>query len=872
MKESNTPPKWPLKLLRVFLKKEYLEEIEGDMEEIYQDSLEVHTKPKANRMYAWEMLKLLRPNLLKRISGSQKLTQYGMINHHFKIGWRNILRDKLHSIINVGGLTIGTTAAIILLIFVQYESSFDAFHQRADRTYRVVQHNQFPEGEVFWNTTAYPLATAMRSDLSELELVTQVAGPFKKMFSVEDEVGNINLFEEDYVLFADTSYPEVFDLEWIAGNKETALNELNSIVLSQRVASRFFGDQQSIVGKTISLNGKDPLIVTGIVKEAPGNSNLRYNMIVPYEFFKLHNTYQSNNWSGNYGGTTFVVLPEQVAEETIEQKIASWKGKYLKPEDDERISYMLQPLKGIHTESRYGSAIGSYQIPQSLLTTTFFIALFILVIAIVNFVNLVTAKASARAKEVGIRKVVGASRFGLIKQFIFEKTLLVSMALLLSVMLSYLLLSVINDAMTMVNLQLTLTWGDASLILLVGCITVLLATIYPAFVLSAHRPINALKNEMSRMRGFSVRKLLTVFQFTIVQFFVIVAIIIGIQVSHFNNQELGFSTEAVIIVPSNDFDKIDVLRSSLLENSVVQSVSFGSGPPMAVDGLQLGTTFRLPHQSVVDGFQAEMKIVDLDYLDLYDLKLIAGQNLTTNKQGFDEFIVNETLLKMMGWSAEEAIGKKLRINEGEAVIVGVTEDFHNNSLQYEISPVVFVNWTYYQHSAFVKVSNISPTALYEVEKIWSSVFPSAVYSYSFLDDAIEREYALERMVFTGFTIFSILVVFIGALGLIGLMSFITLSKTKEVGIRKVLGASFSSIVLFFSKEFTWLIVLAFVLATPIAYYLTNKWLQDFEYRIDLSAWIFIAGGSITFVIAMLTSFFQVRKSASVNPVDSLRSE
>lgn len=870
--EIQSPPKWPLKLLRFLLRKEYLEEIEGDLEELYQEALLTNSKQKTNRLYTLEILKLIRPNLLKRLAGSQKLNTYGMLNHHLKIGWRSILRDKLHSAMNVGGLTLGITSAIVLLVFIQYESSFDQFHERTERTFRVVQHNAFPEGEVYWNTTAYPLAAAMRSDLSELELVTQTAGPFKRMFSVEDKVGNTNLFEEDHVLFADNFYPQVFDLEWIAGDQKTALKELNSVVLSQRVARRFFGTEESVIGKTLLLNGKDPLLVTGIVKEARGNSNLRYSMIVPYEFFKFHNKYYANNWSGNYSGNAFVVLPESVAEENFEQKIAAWKDKYLKPEDDERINYFLQPLKEIHTESRYGSSIGSYQMPKSMLTMAFFIALFILIIAIVNFVNLVTAKTMARAKEVGIRKVVGASRFGLVRQFVFEKSMLVSISLLLSLLLSNFLLKLTNDTMAMVNLQLALNWSHSSMILLIGLVTVLLATVYPAFVLSAHQPIKALNNHISGMRGFTIRKLLTVFQFTIVQFFVIAAIIIGLQVSHFNSQELGFSSEAVITVPSNDLEKLEVLKSAMLENPAVQAISFGSGPPMAVEGLQLGTTYRQPHQPEVDGLQSEMKIGDLSYLKFYDLHLIAGKNFTSNKQGFDEFIVNETLIKSMNWTKEEALGKKLRINEGEATIIGVVQDFHNNSLQNEISPVVFLNWTYFQNKAFINVSNMSSTALYEIEKTWSSIFPSAVFSYSFLDESIAREYALEQVIFDGFTIASIIVIVIGALGLIGLMSFITASKTKEVGIRKVLGASFSSIVLFFSKEFTWLIVLAFVLATPIVYYLTDQWLQDFEYQISLSPWMFLAGGLLTYVIASCTSYFQVKKSASVNPVESLKSE
>ncbi|MEQ9404712.1 MAG: ABC transporter permease [Cyclobacteriaceae bacterium] len=872
MKNIQQPPKWPLRILRFFLKDEYLEEVEGDLEEVYHDVLETHTSVKAGRMYTTEVIKLLRPVLVKRLSGNQKLTQYGMIRHQLKIGWRNILRDKVHSLINVAGLTIGTTAAIILFIFIKYESGFDGFHQLADRTYRVVQHTNFPEEEVFWNTTAYPLAAAIREDFSEVELVTQTAGPFKRMFSVEDETGDINLFEEDHVLFADEWYPQVFDLEWIAGDKKTALSDLNSVVLSERVAARFFGTSQSVIGRIISLNGKDQLKVTGVVKNAPGNSNLRYSMIVPYEFFKFHNNYFANNWSGNYGGTAFVVLPDPANETNIESRLESWKGKYLDPEDNQRIHYFLQPLKEIHTEALYGSTIGSYQMPATFLNTAIFIAVFILAIAIVNFVNLVTAKAGSRAREVGIRKVVGASKTGLVRQFILEKGILIAFTLFFSIGLTHLLLDQLNHLMAIVNLQLELTWNDAALISLIGIVTILLATTYPAFVLSSFRPIQIFNKTAGRFRGFSLRKSLTVFQFTIVQFFVIAAIIVGIQVNHFRNQELGFTSEAIITTPVMDGEKIEVLKSSLLANPNVKDVAVGSGPPMAVEGMQLGTTYRLPHNAEADGLQAEMKVSDLNYLDFYGLELVTGRDFVQNKHPFDEFIINETLLKSMNWTAEEALGKRLQINEGEATIVGVVKDFHNNSLQHQIGPVIFINWTFLLDETAIRMAATNPLALYEVEQIWSEQFPDKVYSHHFLDDSIAREYAMESLIFNGFTIFSVLVVFIGILGLLGLMSFITLQKTKEVGIRKVLGASFSNIFLFFSKEYIMLILIAFILAIPAVWYLMNQWLEDFVYRIDLSVWMFVAGGVLTLLVAGMTSFFQIAKTASVNPVESLRNE
>jgi ABC-type antimicrobial peptide transport system permease subunit len=794
-----------------------------------------------------------------------------------KVGGRNLLRNKAFSTINIAGLSLGLTCCLLLFIFARYESGFDLFHPWSDKTYRIVQHTRYPDQTLYWNTTAYPLAEALRNDFPAFQLVTQTAGPLKRFFTVENGRDENVQFESSFVLYVDAFYPKVFNLDWISGDQRTAFRNPNSIVLTERIAENCFGKintGHSVLGRTVLLNGKDPMLVTGVVKDAPGNSNLRYEILVPYEFFKQNNPYPANNWSGNYTGTTFVVLPEKHSLSDIESSIASWKKKYLNPEDDQRISYHLQPLKDIHTETLYGSAPGGYTMPRSILNAASFVGIFILLIAIANFINLVTANSVARAREVGIRKIIGSTRSDLFRQFTLENTLLVFITILLSIGLSHFLLNQLNIFFSRINLQLNLQWSDTAFVLALGGLTILLGTLYPAVSLSSFRPLQIIKNDLplGRTRGFSLRKSLTVFQFSIVQLFVIGAIVVAAQMNFFRSKELGFSSEAVVMVPVPQFDKIDAFKNSVLQHKDVDEVAIGSGPPMAINGFSLGTRFRQPGQQDLEGLEAEMKICDANYLTFYNLELVSGRNFSSNKDTFDEFIVNERLIKSLGWTPEEAIGRKLVINEGEATIIGVTRDYHNSSLQNVITPCILLNWNYFQDQAFVRIKNIRPEVLQSLEEAWKSTFTTSVFKYEFIDDAMANEYFVETLSFKGFTLLSIIVIFIGCLGLIGLMTFLTSRRTKEVGIRKVLGASVPEIIIFFSKEFVVLIVTAFVIALPFAYYLMTQWLEGFTYRIELSWWMFVSGGVITLIISLLTSGVQSVRAAVVNPVESLRRE
>jgi ABC-type antimicrobial peptide transport system permease subunit len=802
-----------------------------------------------------------------------------MRNIHVKLAIRNLFRHRSSSLINIIGLSTGITCCLVMLIFVRYEVSFDSFHSQADKTFRVVQHIKFQEGMSHWNTTAYPLAEALRNDFSEFSHVTQTAGPMSQSFSV-DKNGEVNRFEVKHVLYTDVFYPTVFDLNWIAGNATTAFKNPNTIILTQSLAKKIFGseveDPRAILGKTIQFENEELLTVTAIVDDAPGNINLPYDAFMTYALFKKRQEYQTGNWSGNYRGTTFVVLTDPTQEKTLETKINGWKKKYLKAEDDSRIEYFLQPLQEIHNETLYGSSPGSYIMPIRIVHAAAAVALFILIVAAANFVNLSTAQASIRSKEVGVRKVLGGTRLNLVAQFAGENILLIIVTLLISIALAQVAITQLNSFLSILNLRLAFQPLDALIVLATGGLMVILAAIYPSIVMASFKPSEALKakSALQFTGGQSLRKSLIVFQFTIVQVFIIVTIIAATQMDYFLSKDQGYASEAIITMPAPEFSKLESFRERLKQNSDVVDVTFGSGPPMSVNDRMYGATFRTPGQSEEEAQRCEMKIAGLNYLQFYNLKLIAGRNFTAIKNPYDEFIVNEKLVKAMGWEPEESLGKVLSINGFDATVVGVVKDFHNTTLQDEITPCAFMNWEYIHDEAFIKIHPKGNPAgtLTHIEKTWKEFSPDRVYNFAFLDELMAKNYAVESLVFKGFTVFSILAILIGCLGLFGLMSFITLKKTKEVGIRKVLGASVAQIVTLFSKEFVVLIAIAFCIASPLAYYIIDGWLQHFAYRITLSSWMFISGGVVALVIAMVTVSYQSIKAGLANPVDSLRNE
>ena len=820
-----------------------------------------------------------------------------MLRNYLTIAGRTLLRHKSYAFLNVLGLALGITGSLVIYVCLGHELGFDAFHSGAHRTYRVVQHYRTADGTQYWNTTAYPLAEALRRDFPEVT-ATQTAGPVSRIISSEDEKGAVNRFEENLVLFADPHYLTLFDFKgihpggennlWLEGNPRTALLASHSVVLTQRLADRYFGRalarREPLVGKTLRLNNREVLTVTGVIRNPPSNTNLPFEMLIPYSLFKRNHPYEANNWSGNYQGTTYVRLPEGYDPRQLERKIVAFQKKYLTPEDDRRITYRLQPLEAIHTETLYGDSAGSYVIGEQTLGALTGLAVFLVVIACVNFINLATAQAVKRSKEVGVRKVLGSTRFQLFGQFMGETLLLTSAATLLGLAATDLVLRGINQRLAIISLDLSLDPAVGFFALGLTLVIALLAGGYPALVLSGYRPVSALKGKViGRGRGLSLRRALTVLQFGIAQLLIVGALVMGSQMDYFRNKDLGFTKDAIVTinVPDPQPGKLAVLRARLLQHPNVKAISYASGAPTATNGRN-GTKFRLQHEPVAMMRSAEMKMVDLDYLPLYGLQLVAGKWLgESNRVGnrFNGFVVNETLVRMLGFTPEQAIGKPVVISEGSAPIIGVVKDFHNNSLQEKITPCLLFHWdTGFFDEAGIQLQsrngqplNVRETLAF-VEKTWKETFPDGVYRYAFLDESLARNYLVEDFAFGAFGIFATLAIFIGCLGLYGLVSFMAEQRTKEIGIRKVLGAGVSHIVLLFTGEFVRLIAVAFGLAAPLAWYGMNGWLRDFAYRIHIGAGVFGTAIAVTLAIAALTVGYRAVRAATANPVKSLRTE
>jgi putative ABC transport system permease protein len=556
--------------------------------------------------------------------------------------------------------------------------------------------------------------------------------------------------------------------------------------------------------------------------------------------------------------------------------LQNWKKKYLKPEDDNRIAYKLLPLRESHSNETYGHAPQSYTMPVKFIYSAVGIGVFMLLIAAINFINLATAQAAGRSREVGVRKVLGSSRLGLVKQFLHENILVVLFSVLLSIGLTQVLLGEINSMLSLISLKLRLDLLSVILVLMIGLAVILLSCLYPAIVMSSYRPVDALKNKIFHKSGnLSLQRVLIVFQFAIVQLFVIGTLVVASQVHFLYTEDMGFSKEdPVLITKLNELERGEVFRQRLLQHPSISDVSLSSSGPVSDYNHHYGTSFRLPGQREEEGKEAEEKGADINYLSFFKLQLIAGRNFSSLQQNFNEFIVNEKLVSELNMTPEQAIGQQLIINEGEAEIVGVVRDFKNNALKEELTPVVLLNSSQWLDRANIKIhpdADLQDAAGF-VERTWKELYPEGMFNGTFLDDQLARNYTLESLIFNGFTIFSVLTIFVGCLGLYGLLYFITLRKTKEVGIRKTLGASLTQLVVMFGREFIVMVGISFLVAAPCCYYWMNEWLTGFAYHIDISWWMFALGILLTGVITMLTISYQTIRAASANPVEALRND
>ena len=806
-----------------------------------------------------------------------------MFENYLKTALRNLLRHKQHSFINILGLAIGMASVILILLFVREELSTDRFQTNRDRIYRVlIAATNLHTGATSQRAIGpYRLATELKPDFADFDNIIRFAPDDRLLITHKGET-----YYEEKFAYVDDKIFEMFSFELLSGNPGTALQDPFSVVISEEIAQKYFGDENPI-GKALHLEDND-FNVTGVLAPIPGNTQFDFNILASINCGdQVFSRIILENWGENFV-ETYVMLPagktateyQDRLDAFIAVKLESWK-KY-SPQ------LVLQPLGEMYLNSQN---IASFFSGGDITYVYAFsaIALFILIIACINFMNLATARSANRAKEVGLRKVVGAQRGQLIWQFLGESVMLSTLALGIALFLVFLSLPAFNDLAGKSLTFSALSNSDMPAFLILTALLVgIVAGSYPAMFLSAFQPVSILSGALTKgVKGGLLRKILVTFQFTISIFLIVVTAIIYRQLEYSRNAQLGYDKEHVVLLPGTSMEmreKYEPFRTELLSNpSIINAAASSRVPPERLRS-SLGTRPEGIPEDQREGMQTIW--TDFDFIETMKLELASGRSFS-REHGTDAgsaFILNETAVKKIGWTNESAIGKGFGSSEirdwdvgqwekRNGHVVGVLKDFHFESMHQKIVPTVYFVAPYMAWSYVIRIApeNI-PQTLAFIEGKWQEFNPEQPFVYSFVDEEFDELYRAEERQSKMFSVFAVLAIFVACLGLVGLASFTAEQRTKEVGIRKVLGATVSNLTLLITREFTWLVLIAFVLAAPGAWYFMDKWLQDFAYHISLGAGIFIISGLVCLVIAWLTVSYQAIKVALTNPADALRYE
>lgn len=804
-----------------------------------------------------------------------------MFRNYFVIAFRSILRNKSYAVINIAGLAIGITTCLIIFIIIERERSFDQHFSKAGSIYRMVRHATDASGVSKSSVTPYPLGQAMKNDFPEI-LSTQFHFQFESLMTMDEEKMKVQ-----NIVFADTSFFDVFDFEVLSGNPKKDLAQPGKIYLTEEFAKKLLKKDS----KHLKLDNLLDFEIAGIIKTPTAPSHLKFNMVASRvtltpEVAKTFLGFGIEQWGLNSAGFTYIVLPTSISQKAIEDRFPAFVNKYYAADDAARQGYLLQSLKDIHFDTEYDENPGTTSTAISILIVLGFIGLFILIIACVNFINLSTALSIHRSREVGVRKTLGAQQSQLAFQYLGEAFLLTILAGLLAVVAAEWITPIIGNFLEK-DIALNLFNHPSVIFFLMALLlfTALFSGAYPAFILSKFNPVKALKSKMSQQTqgAVPVRKLLVALQFFIAQVLIICTLVVSSQLSYFKSKSLGFTKEAVVTVklPDHEMNKLLAMRNTLMADSDIKDVSFSLGAPMSE--MNFGTGMFRTERGASEQYEVNIKPVDSHYKDVYGLELIEGRWFTESDYiiGNDKenykwvYILNEQGVKDLGFaSPKEAIGQNVTIgfNNASGPVIGVVKDFHVTSLHEAMKPTLLMPFNY-SYTAGIKIVNTNISgAVKIIEKAFNAQYGEYLFEYAFLDEFVGKQYREEERMFTMFEIFAGIAIFIGCLGLYGLASFMAQQKTKEIAIRKSLGASVGHIVAIFSKEFILLIVIAFAIAVPVAWYAMNKWLQEFAYRIEISWVVFAIGIISTLFITVLTVGYQSLRAAAANPVDSLKNE
>lgn len=879
-KKDISPPAYALRFFRWFCHPDYVEDIEGDLLERFEKR--TNERRAAKWLFALDVLRLFRPGIIRNFEGTQKLNSYGMFKNYFKVSLRNITRHKTFSLLNISGLSVGIASCILILIYVNNELSYDTYNSNYENTYRVVHYygdegdapdySQLPANEYqVWGNA--PVAPAMQQFFPEVDKVFRFTSDAPWLFSY-----NGITYSEPDVLFADSTAFDVFDWEVLAGNPATALDRPGTIVLTKALADKYFGNENPI-GKVIVMDNQDDYLfeVTAVV-EIPSNSHFFFNALISMSSFRSNRPSIFGSW-GYVDFYTYFTLKPGTSIEQLTQKVPEFLEANYTSDGNYYIDF--ETLSDAYLYSEAGRQPGPTGSVSNIYIFTS-VAIFILLIACINFMNLSTARSVERAKEVAIRKTIGSQRSSLIYQFLVEAVLITFIASVIAAILVFFghsLLELVSGKTLPINWLFTPVNALLAIagILLIGTF----AGSYPAFVLSNFRPITVLKGSFkTSAKGTWLRKSLVIIQFALSIILLAGATIVSSQLDFLQKYDLGFDSEQMLVV---DFgydglvqQKREYIKQQFINHPDVEMVSVSRATP--------GDFFPNAGTGIQDPISGEIVYkgpaiyeVDEDFIPTYQMTMAAGRNFSDKfpLDSANSLILNEAAARLYGYpNPEDIIGKSFAQWGREGRVIGVVEDFNYVSLHDEVEPLSIRFGTRYDVSVIsLKLNSTDfPKTLSELESMWNTMVPHRPFDTRFVDQNFNAQYEADERFGMIFSIFSTLAIFVACLGLFGLTVYSTAQRNKEIGVRKVLGASVGRIIALLSKDFLGLFVISLVVAVPLSWYVMNSWLDGFAYRISLGVEVFAFSALITLIVAFITMSFKTVSAATANPVDALKDE
>jgi putative ABC transport system permease protein len=863
------PPAFFLRFFRWFCDPAIVEDIEGDLTEMFQRDIETETTFKARLRFSLNTLKLFRPGIIKKFGHSATIHPAPMFKNYFITSMRSLMRSKGFSTINIVGLAVGLATFSLISLYVYHELSFDRYHKNGDRIFRIVENLRTENEMLFQSTSSPPMGPRMKKDFPEVEAYVRFQN-----WNLLAQRNTISAYEPNSYI-ADSTVFDVFSFNLIKGDKKSALREPFSIVLTESMAKKYFGDEDPL-GQPIKMD-YDNFTVTGVMEDVPENSHFQFSNLISFSTWSRNQKDNEDRaWFWN-GFHTYVLLRDPESINLVREKMKGFIDRNIEKGGMYYEDLPLQPLSSIYMAPPRSWENGTRGSMNNIFILSI-IAIFILLVACFNYINLATARASRRLKEVGLRKSLGALRRMLVAQFLGESIIVTFIAALLAVLITWLALPAFR---TLVESPLSLSilpnpWLIAGaalgLILFIGII----AGAYPALIISSFQPLQIFRPSTRGIYSHNnFRKILVATQFVISITLVAGTLLVYDQLDLVRDQDLGFNKNAMLVVPTNGDTAIvkylDAVKNELKQVKGVRAVTGSSTVP----GQSTNNSYTLIEMK--DGKMSPTNInfnyVDHDFLNTYEIKLLAGRDFSRESKADDTtaYLINETAVRDFGWTPEEAIGKKVRGRENGRII-GVMKDFNYRSLHTKVEPLLVTLTTYVGRISIRIEDEELPATVGRVQRKWSELIPYLPFAYSFLDVDFDRQYKADQQLGKVAGIFTGLAIFIGCLGLLGLTSFVVERRTKEIGIRKVLGASIPSVVMLIAREFVWLILIALLVATPLTWFLISEWEQNFTLQAVINPLRFLIAGASVFAFAWLTISFLSFRAAQANPTKALRTE